>query len=89
MPSQEDLLLGKIALHYKLVTQEALNAAVQRQGTLQPQPALGAVLLEAKVISLEQLKWLQQAQAQYLAKQGGGAAAPAPSAPRPSSARIS
>ena len=76
MPSQEDLLLGKIALHYKLVTQEALTAAMQRPG------ALGTVLLESKVISAEQLKWLQQAQAQYLAKQGGGAAAPAPSAPR-------
>lgn len=78
MPSPEDAALGKIALHYKLVTQDALNAAVQRQGA-SPKP-LGDVLLELKVISVEQLKWLQQAQAQYLAKQGG---APSPSAPRP------
>ena len=86
MASQEDALLGKIALHYKLVTQDTLTAAVQRQGAVQPTPALGSVLLDLKVISAEQLKWLQQAQAQYLAKQGGGAAAPAPSAsaPRPS-----
>ena len=83
MASQEDALLGKIALHYKLVTQDTLTAAVQRQGGLQPAPPLGSVLLELKVISAEQLKWLQQAQAQYLAKQGGGAA-PSPSAPRPS-----
>lgn len=76
MASQEDALLGKIALHYKLVTQDTLTAAMQRQGAA----ALGDVLLEIKAISLEQLKWLQQAQQQYLAKQGGGAS---PSAPRP------
>jgi twitching motility protein PilT len=80
MPSQEDALLGKIALHYKLVTPETLNAAVERQGVLQK--PLGDVLLELKVISGEQLKWLQNAQQQYIAKQGGGA--PAASAPRPS-----
>ena len=83
MPSPEDVALGKIALHYKLVTQEALNAAVQRQGpSTKP---LGDVLLELKAISGEQLKWLLQAQAQYLAKQGGAAPAPA-SAPRPAAA---
>ncbi|MDP1827303.1 MAG: type IV pilus twitching motility protein PilT [Archangium sp.] len=76
MPSPEDAVLGKIALHYKLVTQDALNAAVQRQGA--SSKTLGDVLLELKVISVEQLKWLQQAQAQYLAKQAG----PSPSAPR-------
>ncbi len=85
MASQEDSLLGKIALHYKLVTQDALTAAMQRQGSMQPAPPLGDLLLQLKVISGEQLKWLQQAQQQYLAKQGGGAA-PAPSAPRPAAA---
>lgn len=89
MPSPEDALLGRIALHYKLVTQETLNASAQRQTVLQK--PLGEVLLEMKVISAEQLKWLQGAMQQYLAKQGGGAAAPqqaaaqvpAPSVPKP------
>ncbi|MFZ5438862.1 MAG: type IV pilus twitching motility protein PilT [Myxococcota bacterium] len=84
MPSPDDALLGRIALHYKLVTPEALNAAAQRQATLQPPRTLGEVLLEQKVISAEQLKWLQQAMAQYLAKQGGAAPqqqAPAQAAP--------
>jgi twitching motility protein PilT len=88
MPSPEDAVLGKIALHYKLVTQDALNAAVQRQGA--SPKSLGDVLLDLKVISVEQLKWLQQAQAQYLAKQGGAASPsaprPAPSAPAPAPA---
>ena len=87
MPSPEDAVIGKIALHYKLVTQDALNSAVQRQGA-SPRP-LGDVLLELKVISTDQLKWLQQAQAQYLAKQSGAppsAPRPAPSAPAPAPA---
>lgn len=75
MLSPEDALLGRIALHYKLVTQDTLNAGAQRQAVLQK--PLGDVLLEMKVISAEQLKWLQGAMQQYLAKQGGGAAAPA------------
>ncbi len=85
MASQEDSLLGKIALHYKLVTQDTLTAALQRQGAVNPPQALGDVLLDLKVISGEQLKWLHQAQQQYLAKQGGGAApaaAPAPDRPQ-------
>lgn len=83
--SQDDALLGRIALHYKLVSQETLNAGAQRQTVLTPPRSLGEVLLEMKVISAEQLKWLQQAQAQYLAKQGG---APSPSAPTPAAAPV-
>ncbi|MGV3621652.1 MAG: type IV pilus twitching motility protein PilT [Archangium sp.] len=89
MLSPEDALLGRIALHYKLVTQDTLNAGAQRQAVLQR--PLGDVLLEMKVISADQLKWLQGAMQQYLSKQGGGAApaaaapapAPAPSVPKP------
>jgi twitching motility protein PilT len=84
MLSQEDALLGRIALHYKLVTQETLNAGAQRQTALTPPRSLGEVLLEMKVISAEQLKWLQTAQAQYVAKQGGGPTPSAPAAPRAS-----
>lgn len=99
MVSQEDALLGRIALHYKLVTNDNLNAAVRQLVTHQNPGGLGAVLVEMRVITDEQHKWLQQAQVQFLAKQGGSsagtsmpaaqavAAAPAPvqkpSAPRP------
>ena len=86
MQSQEDALLGRIALHYKLISQEQLTAAAQRQAS-DPRP-LSALLMELKFISADQAKWLAQAQAQYIAKQGGqpaAAAAPAAQAqPRPS-----
>jgi twitching motility protein PilT len=86
MPSQEDALFGRIALHYKLVPQDALNAALQRQAQGQPHKPIGEVLLEMRVITPEQHQWLINAQQQYLARQGGApgpAAQPAPSA-RPS-----
>lgn len=50
MSSTQDAVLGRIALHYKLVTQETLNAALQRQaaGT---QKNLGELLVELKAIT--------------------------------------
>ncbi|MCU0696715.1 MAG: type IV pilus twitching motility protein PilT, partial [Myxococcaceae bacterium] len=82
-------LLGRIAVHYKLISQEQLTAAAQRQA-VEPRP-LSNVLLELKFISSEQAKWLAQAQQQFLAKQNGGqapAAAPAPApAPAPAAAK--
>jgi twitching motility protein PilT len=80
MSTPEDALLGKIAVHYKLVTNEQLVQASQHQ--LSVGKPIGDVLLELKLISSEQLQWLKQAQAQYLARHGGGAA-PVPSSPRP------
>ena len=79
MLSPDDALLGRIALHYKLITQDVLNEGTQRQAS-SPGRSLGEVLLELQAISAEQLTWLQQAQAQYLARQQG-TAAPAASAP--------
>jgi len=87
MSSPQDAVLGRIALHYKLVTQETLNAALQRQaaGT---QKKLGELLVELKAITREQFQWLIQAQQQYLEKQAttaprpavAGTTAPAPAA---------
>jgi len=76
MSSTQDAVLGRIALHYKLVTQETLNAALQRQaaGT---QKKLGELLVELKAISREQFQWLIQAQQQYLEKQATAAPRPA------------
>jgi twitching motility protein PilT len=72
---QEDSVLGRIALHYKLVSPEQLTQATK------PGKGLADSLLEHKFISAEQLKWLQNATAQFIAKQGG---APAPAAAAPS-----
>lgn len=80
MVSPDDALLGRIALHYKLITQDVLTSGTAKQATATPPRSLGDVLLELKAISAEQLKWLHQAMAQYQAKQSG-APAPAVSAP--------
>ncbi len=84
---QEDTVLGRIALHYKLVSQEQLTQATTRP-TGKP---LADTLLELRFISGEQVKWLQNATQQFIAKQGGAAPsapnkpapAPAATAPRP------
>ena len=80
---QEDAVLGRIALHYKLVSEEQLGQASQRLAAA-PGKKIGEVMLELRFISADQLKWLHNAQEQYLAKQRGpqtpGSAA-APSAP--------
>ncbi len=88
MQSQEDALLGRIAIHYKLISQEQLSAVSQRQAS-DPKP-LSSLLQEFKFISAEQAKWLAQAQAQYIARLGGGAPAPsAPDASVPAAAPVS
>jgi twitching motility protein PilT len=88
MQSQEDALLGRIAIHYKLISQEQLSAVSQRQAS-DPKP-LSSLLQEFKFISAEQAKWLAQAQAQYVARLGGGAPAPsAPDASVPAAAPVS
>lgn len=85
---QDDALLGRIALHYKLVSPEQLSQATQRQVS----GGLCQALLELKLISPEQQQWLLSAQKQYLsrhgsatsAEAGAGPSAPSPSVPRPS-----
>ncbi len=82
--AQEDAVLGRIALHYKLISEEQLAQATQRH-VASPGKKIGEVMLELKFISADQLKWLLTAQEQYLAKQRGSAPAPAQApAPRPS-----
>jgi twitching motility protein PilT len=85
----EDALLGRIALHYKLISQPQLDAALKLQASEKPRMRLGEILAQQNVVSAEQLQWLLNAQEQYLAKQkaaASGAPAPAPSAPAPSAA---
>ena len=79
---QDELLFGRLALHYKLATQEQLAAAtsvVQSEGGLR---GLGEILVDTGVLTLRQLDQLRTVQRDYLAKQKGQApaAAPAPQA---------
>jgi twitching motility protein PilT len=79
----EDGLLGRIAVHYKIATQAQIDAALATQRTERPRERLGEILFGRNVITAEQLKWLLNAQAQYLAKQKGAAAAASAAAPQP------
>ncbi len=79
--AQEDAVLGRIAIHYKLVSEEQLGLASQKLAGA-PGKKMGDVMLELKFISADQLKWLMTAQEQYLAKQRG--AAPVAAAKPPS-----
>lgn len=81
----DDTLLGRIALHYKLVSDDQLAQAKQRQA---PGTGLAEVLLALQLITPEQHAWLLEAGAQYVARHGGpvaeaakGAGAPSPQGP--------
>ncbi|HKH47575.1 MAG TPA: hypothetical protein VKM72_23200, partial [Thermoanaerobaculia bacterium] len=79
---QEDLLLGRIALHYKLVTQDQLTQAAAKQG--QEGGRLGEILVRLGILTPGQLDKLLAVQRDYVAKQQAqmaAAAAPAPSSP--------
>jgi twitching motility protein PilT len=76
----DQALLGRLAVHYKLVSAEQLNAAMRhagQQGTVK----LTDVLRDLGFLTPKQLEWLLSAQQQYLAKQRaaqGGAATESP-----------
>jgi len=90
-------LIGRLAVHYKLITMEQLAAATQEQSR-SPSKKLGAILVEFKFIDADQLTQLLEAQRQYLAQQAqnapqvlkqaqGGGRPPPPPKPRPPSER--
>jgi twitching motility protein PilT len=79
---QDEVLFGRIALHYKLVSQDQLTEATSvwsQEGGLR---GLGEILLERGVFNVRQLDQLRSVQRDYLAKQRaqeqGQTAAPAP-----------
>src|SRR5688572_14837935 len=83
----EASLLGRIAIHYKLVSPEKLQEAVQRQAAMaDPKKRLGEVLLEMKLITPEQLTWLLNAQAQMSKRTGAAAPPQQPAAATPAPA---
>jgi twitching motility protein PilT len=77
-------LLGRIALHYKMITAEQLQQALERQSR-DPAKKVGEALLDMGLITREQLDWLLNAQTQMAKKaQAQQAVAPAqPAAPAP------
>ncbi|HSF43970.1 MAG TPA: ATPase, T2SS/T4P/T4SS family, partial [Thermoanaerobaculia bacterium] len=82
---QDDLLFGRIALHYKLITREQLTDATGQQAREGGYRKLGEILVEKGVLSPPQLTQLLAVQKEYIAKQQGQAApaAPAPAPPAP------
>jgi twitching motility protein PilT len=89
MASSDDALVSRIALHYKLVTQEQLDAALKLGAQKPGERPLAELLVEMKVLSSEQLNWLNQAQQQFLEKQRAGARPSAPAAAPSPAARPS
>jgi twitching motility protein PilT len=84
-------LLGRLAVHLKMISLEQLAQAIDQQSNGDPHQRLGDILVSKGFISQKQLAKLLQAQAQVLAKQranaGEGpapaAAASTPAAPAP------
>jgi twitching motility protein PilT len=61
-------LIGRLAVHYQLISMEQLSAATQEQSRA-PTKKLGAILVESGFINPTQLAQLVEAQRQYLAQQ--------------------
>jgi twitching motility protein PilT len=87
----DDLLFGRIALHYKLVTREQLVEAAEWQAREGSQIRLGEILVDKGYLTRHHLEQLLAVQHDYLAKQQaqGAVAAEAPvtAEPPPSSVR--
>ncbi len=78
----EDLLFGRIALHYKLATREQVLEATQIQTSEGGRRRLGEILTERGVLTPRQVEQILAVQRDYVAKQQGQAPA-APAAPEP------
>ena len=78
--SGSDGLLGRLAVHFKLLTEEQLGEVTAHRGQLQEPVPMAQTLLAMELITQEQLVSLLKAQAQYLEnprKKAGQSAAPA------------
>ena len=86
-PVSDDLLFGRIALHYKLVTREQLVEASQVQAREGNARRLGEILIERGVLNSRQVDQILAVQRDYASKQPGPPAQPAaPAAPPPAPA---
>jgi len=79
----DQALLGRLAVHFKLLTQDQLNTAIRSAGQAGGLKPLPDVLRELGLLTPKQIEWLFSAQQQYLTKQrtaGQSAAAESPAA---------
>ncbi len=83
--TSDDQLIGRIALHYKLLTQDQLSKAFANQMT-SGKAGVAEQLLADGALTADQVKWLMAAKEQFLAKQKGGATPAAPVAAAPAAA---
>jgi len=67
--SQQPLLMGRIAVSAKLITQEQLLEALRAQDHMGKTKRLGDILMELGYISQAQLDWLVRAQATLIERQ--------------------
>ena len=68
-PVSEDLLFGRIALHYKLVTREHLLEATKLQARQENPRPLNEILVENGHLTARQVEQILAVQRDYLAKQ--------------------
>ncbi|MEA2691325.1 MAG: twitching motility protein PilT [Acidobacteriota bacterium] len=92
--SQEDHLIGRLALHYKLITQDQLAEATLQQSREGGRRKLGEILVESGVIPQRRFDQLLVAQKEFLAKRQAAAVpepraitVPSLSGPAPASGR--
>ncbi|HSS76834.1 MAG TPA: hypothetical protein VLV54_08810, partial [Thermoanaerobaculia bacterium] len=88
--TSDDLLFGRIALHYKLVTREQLAEAAEWRAHEGSQILLGEILVDKGYLTRNHLEQLLAVQREYVAKQQAQAASVPPpedaaAAPRPPS----
>ncbi|HTG35418.1 MAG TPA: type IV pilus twitching motility protein PilT [Thermoanaerobaculia bacterium] len=76
-PASDDLLFGRIALHYKLVTREQLLEASEFQASRGGQHSLGEILVDKGYLNPRQVAQILSVQREYVAKQQAQAAAAA------------
>jgi len=82
-------LLGRLAVHYRLINMDQLAAAVKEQ-VRNPSKKLGAIMVELEMIDVTQLAQLLEAQRQYIARHDpdSGDAAPPTRTSTPRAAAI-
>lgn len=77
-PVGDPRLLGRLALHYKLLTQEQLTQSIEAQDRDPAHLPLGEYFVNLGFMTRPQLQQLLAAQEKYLAKVAAETAAPAP-----------
>ncbi len=82
----DELLFGRIALHYKLVTREQLLEAAQWQAREASPMKLGDILVDKGYLTPGQLEQILAVQRDYVTRQPAGPAAQPAPAPQPDKA---